>query len=1818
MSYIMSSLFSNSTSIDSGVDDLQNPKFDYTGNFDEEGFRDRYGCQTWDQPFKHKYAGNFLYNNMHNKGFYFIKHEDGQSFFDGQFYNNKLEGYGQILYNDGRVHEGLFKDNRKFGPGVLTYPDETQDVGLWNGNHLIRLSISLSSDVVSTLSNSASGRIKLLRFKKIVPALPQKKDVAKGMLSGLTSDESLVNRYPELYNHHVRNENSLFFDRNLYDHAQLGSEDTLIDVLEDEAFVDGVSEANDAEDAGFPCATERCVYVTKQIDELHTELKKIHAIKRKYEKQLESCKKCCKIAVTSLCNDPNPVNSSTSTDYLDMDVKYPSRASNYVESNTSHKPVVEKNLDQMRMQSSIVDDMVLSGGSSRNKILPPSKESINKIYINTQPFHSDPSIHGSDQEKFPSESIEKFTCICLDEEIPNADFLMEQIASLDKKEKFYQKIITFLNETLFKEFSNVNESTSSKVVKLQVEDLLTWNNGKTAIEILQHAFRYRNFEKILSFNIKSLLIGDRSSFGKLGTIESTSINFLKHCLGNKLDEVRRDLFYNNVYPDLSDARGNTGLHLACSGDCHEIIRQLANVGANLDAFNDECLTPLTLTLLRYLAKIKGILIWEKAFLPETVLSSRELDQVTQWRPHESLVSIREFVGSMPHIPISGKRSSTEELKKISEEMSTKIRSHLQSIKSNSLTMKSNINYLFSTSFIEDYEKYKKVVGAKKVEDVEGKEVESIMQTIELLLHYGADPNVGDLPMKPILLTIFSKNLQLLDKLLQHSANPNIVTEDNLSALHILASLPFSQPNVQMAEKFLENSTDPNLKSPNDFWYDQNEELIGKYVSPDVEDCVGKTAIQMVVMRKDYDDENVFFQCDLARVLMEYGSIYDQYYLGHTILSLAVLRGNLKLIETLRPYLQIEQHLGENMGNALTVLGLNRFPVVKQFDACKSIIDKLISLGSNPFDSVYNFSNIFEFFLFDSSICVDYDIPRIRNDLEANDALFRKTLFSNSYNIMKDCNKLCVAYLREVGREILMTLYQCQAMHILLLFASEDLLCHKCLDSMARFFTVQEALDCLKFHIKQNRMTVDAKNEETILKVLNFVKDKAPKGNYSLQREQPKASEPPLTLEEEVKKLGKHFEVPNYIVMYALDNDPEKYEVCYHCLRKSDKKLLCCPCCGSVKFCSEMCNKYNNKLNTRHTCNLLFYDEMREAFEKPKDEFPPTGIDLLMLEAKQTREEERQAQLQRRQVEEEEKLKKQLRKSQKMDSQTILREQSRSRSLIEKSTSVCFLEVKKKPSKKMSKKMVCCKLPSEIFVCDETEQLQPRKLDCGFHCGQVIPDVQLDNEGNIVREKEFCECYPLLKKESMKGDDIIKGIVPTGHREDGDRASAYSLSQIFGGAFEETKMKEYEELDKLFDSFAKEEKQKSLVDEQTEKEGVDAQKEESIHEIYEADKSKHKQKKLKSESDINTKKGKLGKQESKLGKPSKEKIKKEKEPSEILKTKDETGGKEKTEEDAKKLPKKEKSDTDKKKKEKETKEEKEKKEGKGKKEEGDEGKTSTPKKTKDKAADSKKKPKSESSLLDDKTKKKKKGEKKETKSESKLDSEKAEKKKKGKEDKSVGDSAKQDKKTMTKKEEKKKTKKKHEGVQADVTDKEKKSKESSKSSKADKKKKTPKEKEEKVAKKGKKKPGSAKKEPKKGKEKEDKKTKKETKKRPKSKKSEKREKMKEKKKETKSKTTTKTTKSDRTKKEIGKSLTTLKMLDTSLMSSGKMIALSTTNYEDFKRISKVYQYFLELIVKYFPDFDLSCLMLPFACFMDGQLYYKFADALPYYCKTYSTI
>ncbi|XP_044056560.1 ankyrin repeat and MYND domain-containing protein 1 isoform X2 [Siniperca chuatsi] len=109
----------------------------YEGEF-VNGFKHGNGRYTWRNG--EYYEGSFYKDYRHGDGLYCWP--TGHKF-TGKFYLNRKEGYGQQLFPDGVTFQGLYHADQRFGPGVVSYPDGRKDVGLWLGDRLLKLCTSV-------------------------------------------------------------------------------------------------------------------------------------------------------------------------------------------------------------------------------------------------------------------------------------------------------------------------------------------------------------------------------------------------------------------------------------------------------------------------------------------------------------------------------------------------------------------------------------------------------------------------------------------------------------------------------------------------------------------------------------------------------------------------------------------------------------------------------------------------------------------------------------------------------------------------------------------------------------------------------------------------------------------------------------------------------------------------------------------------------------------------------------------------------------------------------------------------------------------------------------------------------------------------------------------------------------------------------------------------------------------------------------------------------------------------------------------------------------------------------------------------------------------------------------------------------------------------------------------------------------------------------------------------------------------------------------------------------------------------------------------
>ena len=140
------------------LNDIKNGKgkiiYYNTGDFYEGEFKNGeingYGFYTWKN--KHTYEGSFLNGKMHGKGIY--KWPDGNTY-EGEYKNNIKEGEGEFIWKDGRKFKGNFKNGRPNGQGFLTIGDIVLDAEFIDGKFVGDLKSEIGfQKIVNTVSNN--------------------------------------------------------------------------------------------------------------------------------------------------------------------------------------------------------------------------------------------------------------------------------------------------------------------------------------------------------------------------------------------------------------------------------------------------------------------------------------------------------------------------------------------------------------------------------------------------------------------------------------------------------------------------------------------------------------------------------------------------------------------------------------------------------------------------------------------------------------------------------------------------------------------------------------------------------------------------------------------------------------------------------------------------------------------------------------------------------------------------------------------------------------------------------------------------------------------------------------------------------------------------------------------------------------------------------------------------------------------------------------------------------------------------------------------------------------------------------------------------------------------------------------------------------------------------------------------------------------------------------------------------------------------------------------------------------------------------------
>ncbi|XP_058494241.1 ankyrin repeat and MYND domain-containing protein 1 isoform X1 [Solea solea] len=200
-----------------------------------------------------------------------------------------------------------------------------------------------------------------------------------------------------------------------------------------------------------------------------------------------------------------------------------------------------------------------------------------------------------------------------------------------------------------------------------------------------------------------------------------------------------------------------------------------------------------------------------------------------------------------------------------------------------------------------------------------------LNTLELLLNRGADPNVSKVPMPVLFLAIMAADTEAVKRLLLCGAHTDIPLppeRKGLYPLHVAAALPGSA-GCMITELLLHAVTDPDLQAcDQDEIYEPDRAFMKSQKPPSVKQG-GSTPLHVACQRdRGYQNAST-----VVALLLSHSARTDLIWSGHSPLSLAIASGNeLAVEELLKRGADPNIPLGRGVGSALCTVTNFSYPL----------------------------------------------------------------------------------------------------------------------------------------------------------------------------------------------------------------------------------------------------------------------------------------------------------------------------------------------------------------------------------------------------------------------------------------------------------------------------------------------------------------------------------------------------------------------------------------------------------------------------------------------------------------------------------------------------------------------------------------------------------------------------------------------------------------------------------------------------------------------------------------------------------------------------
>ncbi|XP_037553748.1 ankyrin repeat and MYND domain-containing protein 1 [Nematolebias whitei] len=370
--------------------------------------------------------------------------------------------------------------------------------------------------------------------------------------------------------------------------------------------------------------------------------------------------------------------------------------------------------------------------------------------------------------------------------------------------------------------------------------------------------KHRRLAENVGWNIAAVLSMNRESFGPKGPLEASSELLIQHSFRGEFQTLAKMLREGFVHPDVADSQGHTAL-IAATVNCHNnVIHQLLDMGADIDKLNSEGMSALAVCHVLYYPFHSLYTTWTEVVSSSSSESSLPISQ-------NDLTSITPVLNDRPQ------------------------------------TADTNVKIQTDIHPSEQQQVY--------------------LNTLNLLLKRGADPNLARVPLPVLFVAIMARDTEAVRRLLQSGARTDIPLppeKKGLYPLHVAAMLPGPEGAI-ITELLLIAGFDPDVQAcdHNEIYEPDRislsaEEPPSVIKNPNLKEG-GRTALHIACQR----DTDYMNASKVVAVLLSHRASTDLLWSGHSPLSLAIASGNdLAVEELLNKGADPNIPLGSRVGSAL--------------------------------------------------------------------------------------------------------------------------------------------------------------------------------------------------------------------------------------------------------------------------------------------------------------------------------------------------------------------------------------------------------------------------------------------------------------------------------------------------------------------------------------------------------------------------------------------------------------------------------------------------------------------------------------------------------------------------------------------------------------------------------------------------------------------------------------------------------------------------------------------------------------------------------------